>query len=372
VTTEDLRAVIEELSGRSYDQFFDQWLYHAHYPELDVNYSWDERTKLAKVAIKQTQKLGDNVLVFNFPLTLRFKGKFGTADKVVQVKDVDGEFYFPLESAPEIVRVDPEYTLLIKPNFDVPNAMLFAQLADQSDMIGRILATEQLANKRDKESVAKLKQALNSDTFYGVRAEAAKALRSIHTDEALAVLLDSGNQSDARVRLQVVMEVGGFFRDTTEAFAIKVLDTEKNPDIEARAIRDLGAYGQPEVHDALIKFLDSESFHEELAFAVIGAMRAQDDPVYIAPLLETLTKREADFPSRAYAQGLSTIAYLARNEEKKDEVREFLVAHLNDKKKTVQGDCDFDDVHDGLQGKPGARGGGQGGDGFAHGPQAGG
>ena len=34
VTTEDLRAVIEELSGRPYDQFFDQWLYHAHYPEL--------------------------------------------------------------------------------------------------------------------------------------------------------------------------------------------------------------------------------------------------------------------------------------------------------------------------------------------------
>src|SRR5438045_6921301 len=49
VVTEDLRAVIEELSGRSYDRFFEQWLYHAHHPELDASYSWDEKNKLAKV-----------------------------------------------------------------------------------------------------------------------------------------------------------------------------------------------------------------------------------------------------------------------------------------------------------------------------------
>ena len=36
VVTEDLRAVIEELSGRSYDQFFDQWLYHGRFPELEA------------------------------------------------------------------------------------------------------------------------------------------------------------------------------------------------------------------------------------------------------------------------------------------------------------------------------------------------
>src|ERR1041385_2772419 len=74
VTTEDLRAVIEELSGRSFDQFFDQWVYHAHHPELDVRYSWDEKAKLAKLSVRQTQRLGDNVLLFNFPLTLRVKG----------------------------------------------------------------------------------------------------------------------------------------------------------------------------------------------------------------------------------------------------------------------------------------------------------
>src|SRR5216117_3748854 len=80
VVTEDLRAVIEELSGRSYDQFFEQWLYHAHHPELDVSYSWDEKNKLAKVTVKQTQALNENVLLFHFPLAIRFKGKSGATD----------------------------------------------------------------------------------------------------------------------------------------------------------------------------------------------------------------------------------------------------------------------------------------------------
>ncbi len=64
VVTSDLIAVIEELSGRSFDQFFDQWVYHAHYPELAINYGWDERSKLAKVTVRQTQKLSANVLLF--------------------------------------------------------------------------------------------------------------------------------------------------------------------------------------------------------------------------------------------------------------------------------------------------------------------
>ena len=53
VVTEDLNRVIEERSGRSFDQFFDQWVHHGGVPELGVEYSWDATTKMARVAIKQ-------------------------------------------------------------------------------------------------------------------------------------------------------------------------------------------------------------------------------------------------------------------------------------------------------------------------------
>ena len=58
--------------------------------------------------------------------------------------------------------------------------------------------------------------------------------------------------------------------------------------------------------------------------------------MYIAPLLETLAKREKDFTSRGFAQGLGALAYLARNEEKKDQVREFLLLYVSSSKRPVQ------------------------------------
>jgi len=336
VTTEDLRAVIEELSGRHFDQFFDQWLYHAHHPELEASYSWDEAAKLAKVSIRQTQRLSDDVLLFNFPLTIRFKGSFGTVDKTVQVSQKDEDFPFTLDSAPELVRLDPEYTVLAKVSFSAPSAMLGTQLADTNDVPGRLLAIEQLANKKDRETIARLKQALNNDPFYGVRLEAAKTLRTIHSDEALDALLASTKQSDARVREQVMSDIGKFYRDTVCESLRKTLDNEKNPDILAQALGGLGAYSKPETRDVLLKYLITDSFRNELAGAAISAMRAQDDPAYISPLLEYVPKHEAAFTSRGLGQALGALAWLARNEEKKDNVREFLIGYVNSKKRSVQ------------------------------------
>jgi aminopeptidase N len=336
VVTEDLRKVIEELSGRSYDQFFDQWLYHAHHPELEASYSWDEKSRLAKVSLRQAQHIDQNVLLFSFPLTIRFKGKFGTVDRPILVKEKEADYYFPLESAPRIVRLDPDYTLLAKTTLTLPNDMLYSQLADREDVMGRLLAIEQLADKKDQETVLKLKEAMNNDPCYGVRIEAAQALRSIHTDDALEALLASTRQPDARVRFHVARTIDGFYRDTAYAFARNSLENEKNPLILWANIVALGKYAQPEVRNLLIKFLNSESYRNILAVAAIDAMRSQDDPAYITPLLETLRKREAAFRSRGFISGLQTLAYLARNEEKKDAVREFLLGYVNHKREGIQ------------------------------------
>jgi aminopeptidase N len=336
VTTDDLRSVIEELSGRSMDQFFDQWVYHAHHPELEASYSWDETAGMARLSVRQVQKISENVVLFNLPLTVRFKGKFGTVDKIAQVKDKEEDFFFPLDSAPESVRLDPDYTFLCKMNFRLPNPMLYAQLADNEDVIGRLQAIEQLAERRDKDALARLKQALNGDPFYGVRIEAARGLRQMHSDESLEALLASTTQKDARVRREVAQVISGFYRDTAYESSLATLGREKNPDIASVAIRSLGGYARPETKEQLAKFLKTDSFRNELADAAIAGMRLQDDPGFISPLLQTLKEREAAFTSRGFGQGLSTLAYLSRNEEKKSDVRDFLESYVNSSKRSVQ------------------------------------
>src|SRR5262249_6103441 len=148
--------------------------------------------------------------------------------------------------------------------------------------------------------------------------------------------LGSTKQSDARVRHQVVDDIGGFYRETAYETARNTLEAEKNPAILSTAIRALGGYGKPEVQRALLRFLNTEAYRNELADAATAAMRWQDDPAYLDPLLDTLAHREGAFTSRGFGQALSTLAYLARNEEKKDRARDFLAGHLNDQKRTIR------------------------------------
>lgn len=336
VVTEDLNAVIEELSGRSFDPFFDQWVYHALQPEISAEYSWDEKTRTAKISLKQTQKLSDDVLLFKFPLRIRFHTKAGNIDREAQIKGPEEDFYFVLPETPEFVVLDPELELLAKVNFKISNAMLYAILAQKGEVGGKLFAIDQLAAKKDRESVAKLKDVLNKDAFFGVRIEAAKALQTIHSDESFKALQESQKQSDARVRRQVVASLGAFY----EADALKrmraVIESEKNPDILAQALRSLGVFPTPETRETLLKYLESKSYRNLLADAAISAMRTQDNPAYINQLQTVLKIRESEFTTRGFAAGLDTLAYLASNEEKKDSVREFLLSYVNHRKKGIQ------------------------------------
>jgi len=336
-TTEDLASVVEELSGRSFDKFFDQWVYHGHFPELDVNYSWDEQTKLAHISVRQTQKASDEVLLFEFPFTVAFHGKSGAAEKTVRVKDRQADYYFALEGAPESVTIDPHMALLAKIDFsDLTPSMAFAALKDSSDVVGRLRAVNRLRDARDRMSVEKLKNAVQRDPFYGVRIEAASALAAIHSDESLAALMDSREQTDARVRQAVMQRIGGFYNPRAFEAEKKALEGEKNPDIAAAEIRALGNSDLTTVRDTLLTNLQSETYHNTLASAAIGAMRSQHDEFYLTPLIENLRHRAADFNGREFAAGLDAVAVLAHDKEDKDAAREFLAGFVNDHRQTVQ------------------------------------
>jgi len=125
VVTEDLCSVIEELTGRSFDRFFDQWVYHARHPDLTVSYNWSGKDKLAKVSVEQTHKVNDKVMLFHFSTKVRFVIDDDGIDREIVVDGKQHDFYFPLPKEPNIVRFDPDYGLLAKVKFEKPTAMLY-------------------------------------------------------------------------------------------------------------------------------------------------------------------------------------------------------------------------------------------------------
>src|SRR5436190_8610575 len=129
--------------------------------------------------------------------------------------------------------------------------MVLAQLADETDVIGRIRALDELKKNKDKSTVAEIKKRLDRDPFYGVRAEAADALAAIHTPEALDALIASAKQEDARVRNTVTAAIGKFYDRKSMDFSAQSLSAEKNPDIASQSVRSLGAYANPEIRSLI-------------------------------------------------------------------------------------------------------------------------
>ncbi|HVK58751.1 MAG TPA: M1 family aminopeptidase, partial [Candidatus Kapabacteria bacterium] len=334
--THDLISVVEELSGREFDRFFDQWVFHPHHPELQVRYSWDQSQKLARVSISQAQQLTNEVALFHFPLKLRFKIGSGTVDRVFQIKDKQTDLFIPLDAAPEQFRVDPDYTLLAKVTVDLPRPMLVAQLKESTDLIGRIFAITQIGKGRDAETIKLLKERLNEDPFFGVRLEAAEALGRIHSNEALQALLASSTQSDARVRNKVVNEIGSFFNEEAGSYVLKVLGSEKNPDILNNAARALGAYPGEQYREALLKALQSDSYEEMVAEGAISGLNARRDSAALDGIIAEVKNPKNDFSSRGLASALQTVATLASDLDNKDPAYELVLAHANDLRNSVR------------------------------------
>lgn len=331
VVTEDLNRVIEELSGRSFDSFFDQWVFHPHHPELELQYSWDQKTRMARVTVHQTQPLSEKLGLFDFPLTIRFRLGNVNLDRTVRVRQKDEDFHFALASAPDLVRIDPDYALLARIRFETPGAMLETQLADSKDVIGRLLAVEQLGRRKDAATVKRLKKVLNEDGFHGVRTAAAQALRSMGTPEALAALIPSRTQSDARVRQSVIQAIANFYRPEALDALLKASETERNPVILAGIVRALGRFPSNDLKPRLEAWLNANSWHGEVPSAAITALGAQADPSAISPILTTLRAREKTVPGWNTDSACLTLAQLARDQDAtvKRPVRDFLLERLH-------------------------------------------
>lgn len=330
VGTDDLHDVIEELSGLSFDRFFDQWVYHGGYPELQASYSWDASAKQAKLAVKQNQKTSDKVLVFGFPLPVRFAmpGQAKPLDFTVQVTKASEDFYFSLPSQPELVRLDPDYTILAKVDLQLPPDMMRRQL--KSDVIGRLLAVGKLGDRKDAESLKLLEEALNGDGFHGVRSEAAKALKKIGTAEARAVLARSLKQDDARARRDVVSALAAFHDPEAWDALAGQAKVEKNPEVLAQIVTTLGTRpGDPAAAEALRAHLASQTYKNPVALAAISALRAQNDAAAVPAVLRRLRGGTDEFRTRDLAAALDSLAFLSRERPDREEARQFIASFLN-------------------------------------------
>jgi aminopeptidase N len=109
-STDDLRRVMEEVSGVELRWFFDQWLTRSGVPQLSGSWRYDAAARQTIVTVRQTQPADP----YRFSLGIGVSAAAGSLPAVhqVQVTGRESTFTIPSDAAPASVVLDPGVWLL--------------------------------------------------------------------------------------------------------------------------------------------------------------------------------------------------------------------------------------------------------------------
>ncbi len=216
VVTADLVKAIEETTHTNVDRFFDQWIYGAGAPRFLVTSTYDAAATKLTLNVKQTQKVEGRVGLFDVPLIVTVGTAKGTKDFPIRVSKADEDFPFVVDGEPLMVLFDKGNTILKGVDFHKSAANWVYQLQHAADVPDRADAAFNLGGAKDDPAVAAaLGEASRSDKFWGVRAEALRALGRIGGKDAEQQLLQSLDNKEPWVRDVAVEQLGMFKNDSS-------------------------------------------------------------------------------------------------------------------------------------------------------------
>ena len=323
VETNDLMRALEEVSGRSLERFFDQWVYRQGHPQLKVKIGWDDG--LLNVAVKQTQRTGPTA-VFAFELEIEVAGKDGRLERHRKsVTEANDTLVVALPERPKWVAFDPELRVIGDVSVEAPIDMLRQQLGHGTSARVRSAAAQALSKRDDPPTIAALGKALsNAREAWMVRAEAAHALGRIRGQESLDELQKNVSTAHPKVRRAVVSALGGFRVQK----AARALSPKAKRDasylVQAEACRALGRTRQSGALEVLLPALDQKAWGDVIRAGALDGLAALRNDAAIPKVIE---RTRYGVPTRGRRAAISSLARLSDSRR----VREHLEDLLDDR-----------------------------------------
>lgn len=327
VHTRHFQRAMEDATGRNLDRFFEQWVFSAGHPSLEVTVSHADG--LVQVHVKQTQD-GEGVpQAYAVPLQIGYRDRAHT----VTVDQRERGYSFPSAEAPDFVSVDADFKVLAEIKLKAPRSWLIAQLERDPGVIGRIRAAKALGEDGSIEAIDALIVALKGDKFWGSRAEVADVLGDLGGAKVTAALITALEDSSARVRKRVATALGGIRRPEAGA-ALAAHATDSSVLVEGEVAKSLGRLRVPTARARCEALLGRESWSEVLRCRAIEGLGAGRD-VGLVPLLLEWTAEQK--PTRARAAACHALARLGNEvEETRTGVVERLITLAEDENFRVQ------------------------------------
>ncbi|MBD0326740.1 MAG: DUF3458 domain-containing protein, partial [Pyrinomonadaceae bacterium] len=291
VSTEQFRIAIEESTGESMDWFFDQWLYRMGHPVLRVTQDYDATAKVVKLTVRQEQKPDPEsaypqTAFFQMPVDIEVNaGNQTTITRVHLEAKEEQTFTIPFDVKPQLVNFDYGGALIKELKFEKSTDDLLYQVARDADMLGRLWALGQLSARikapataeTDKQRIAAaLSTAVTNDTFWGMRQDAAAALRRVPGDNVRTALLAAAKDKNARVRASAISALASSGDASLASVYLQALNDQSYGVVRAAA-NALGQTKSPQAYDALNKLFEMPSWRDSVRVSAMSGLAALGD-----------------------------------------------------------------------------------------------
>jgi aminopeptidase N len=327
VVTADFSKAMEEATATNIDRFLGQWVYGAGAPKFDLRYSYDEANRQVKLEVKQTQKVGDHVGIFRVPVDVEVTTASGRKSFPILVSKDAETFSLSVDGPPLLVLFDKGTRLLKAAEFHKEKKEWLYQLRNAATMPDRADAAQALGKiKSDEEVVSALGEAALKDPFWGVRAEAARALGQIAGPAAGKHVLAALANKEPWLRSVVVGQLGNFKGDAGIAEKLEAIArNDASYRVRAAAVQAIGKLKPANAFSLLQEAARGESPDDIVQRAALQAMGPLGNEGAVPILLD------ASVPGKPIPLRQAAISSLGRIEKSNKEITHRLAEYLKER-----------------------------------------
>ncbi len=245
VETQDLMVAIKEATGLNMDWFFEQWIFSAGHPVLEVSSKWDAGQNELHLTVTQVQ---DTLLgvpaAYSMPVNIRVESEGDTLlREEIWLSERKERFAFALHNRPQMVRFDDGDHLLAEWTHPKSTEELRYQL-QYDNALGRARAADELSRYRSEPAVqeALLHSAVH-DAFWHVREASIEALGETTAPE---FLMEQSTDVHSRVRAAAIRQLGDRHDSVYVDFFKARFAKDDSYVARAEVLRSLGKVGSSE------------------------------------------------------------------------------------------------------------------------------
>ncbi|MFA6278023.1 MAG: M1 family metallopeptidase, partial [Pedobacter sp.] len=182
---QQLRLAFEDVTGKDWSPYFNQWYYAGGHPILDVKYDYKEGN--ATINVKQIQAV--SVQTFTLPIKVDFYVGGKKTTKEIVINSREQSFSFPVSAKPDLIDFDADKIIVGQVKEDKTLENYIFQYTNAPSYANRIKAIEQATLKNKETAAQQMLLLALKDQNEALRALAIKGFNL--KDETIKVMVGS-------------------------------------------------------------------------------------------------------------------------------------------------------------------------------------